>query len=143
MIIVDSSVAVKWIQEKEEDSDIAFLLATNHRNHTEEILAPDLLYVEIANALATKPTSTPQIIKESLSGIFKLELKPYSLSHEDILKSALLAKRYNTSAYDMLYAVIAKKKKCKLITADEKFVVKTRFKFVKLLKDIESMKQEL
>jgi predicted nucleic acid-binding protein len=55
---------------------------------------------------------------------------------EELVDAGVLAKKYKTSVYDMIYAVVAKNKKCALVTADENFVRKTKFKHVKLLRGL-------
>lgn len=136
MIIVDASVAVKWIQKEEELQNKAIFLLQNHKNKLDEILIPRFLFLEVANALATKSKTKPKHIKLGLKILTEAELIIHSESEEELVQATLLARKYKTTVYDMLYAVIAKNKKLKLITADEKFLAKTKFKFVKLLKDI-------
>ncbi|OGM12516.1 hypothetical protein A2V80_01510 [Candidatus Woesebacteria bacterium RBG_16_39_8b] len=137
MIVVDTSVALKWLlTEKEESITKARMLLKDHLAKKNEILVPELLFYEIANALATK-TKIPQIkINGLLKRIYSLNIKIYHPLEPDVLDSARLAKKYNSTVYDMLYAVVAKKHKTKLITADANFIKKTKFMFVKHLKDI-------
>ena len=68
--------------------------------------------------------------------MFSFNLASVKSTQKDIIKSIQLTKKYSTSVYDMLYAVLAKENKAILVTADEKFIQKTRFKFVKHIKDL-------
>lgn len=134
MIVVDASVAIKWIRE-EKDRDKAIILHKDHLEKREEIIVPQLLYYEVANTLATKFSLTNKIIKRGLDFIFGTTLVIYLVDREDILQASSLASEYKSSFYDMLYAVVAKKHKTILVTADERFVRVTKFSYVKLLGD--------
>lgn len=134
MIVVDASVALKWLLTIDEESiKKAKSLLKNHLVGKNEILAPDFIFYEIANALATK-TKVPQVsVTKLVKKIYSFNIKIYHPSEENVLDSARLAKRYDSTVYDMLYAVLAKKHKIELITADANFIKKTKFKFVKHL----------
>lgn len=140
MIVIDTSVAMKWLLTEEEESITkARLLLKDHLAKKNEILAPDLIFYEIANALATK-TKVPQLIVTKLvKRIYSFNLKIYHPLEADVLDSARLAKRHNSTVYDMLYAVVAKKHKTELVTSDANFIKKTKFKFVKHLKELRDL----
>lgn len=134
MILVDSSVAFKWLKSKDEPhrkQAAAFL--ERHVRGEIRLITLNLLFIEIANALSTKTVSTPKMIRTSLHALYDFGLEIYKESQDDIVLASLLARKHNTSVYDMLYAVIAKKAGVELITADEQFVRKTKFPYVKLL----------
>lgn len=136
MIVVDTSVAIKWLNKKEKDSEFALSLYKKHIAGIEVIVVPPLLFIEAANTLATKSNSAKEDIETGLAFIFEANFDIYNITLGDLVDAGVLAKKYKTSVYDMLYAVVAKNKKCILITADEYFVKKTKFKHVKLLKEI-------
>ena len=136
MIVIDASVGLKWLRrENEKYIDKALFLLKNHSDNIELITVPSLFYLEIANALVTKSLTKIETIKEDLSVLNDINLKVDSFTKDDYIEAALLAKKHKTTVYDMLYAVIAKKLKTVLITADEKFRQKTKFPFVKLLSE--------
>ena len=136
MIVVDTSVAIKWLFKSEKESEIAYLLYKNHIGGTGKIIIPPLLFIEAANTLATKSNSTKKDIKTGLAFLFAADFTLQNVELEELVDAGVLAKKYKTSVYDMLYAVIAKNKKCVLVTADENFVKKTKFKHVKLLREL-------
>lgn len=135
MIVVDTSVAIKWVSSGEEHSRQARFLLERHKDGREEIVVPYLLFYEVANAFATKSASSQETIRQDLLFLINAGLTVHREEPREIVDAAILAKRYNTSAYDMLYAVIAKAKKAVLITADEKFKAKTKFAYVVLLQE--------
>ncbi len=138
MIIVDASIAIKWLNQDEEDSELALSLYKNHIEEKEKILLLQFLFIEVANYLATKSSTSEEHIKEGLQLLFETSFSIHQTIDEEIIEAATLAKKYGTSVYDMLYAVIAKRNNCLLVTADTKFAEKVRFPFVKTIKEIEN-----
>ena len=134
MIVVDASVASKWFRRTDENNiDKALILLQNHINNKEAITIPSLLYLEVANAMVTKGGMGEKAIRKNLEFLNERDLKIYSFTKTDYIEAAVLANKFKTSVYDMLYAVIAKKNNTVLITADDKFIRKTKFPFVKSL----------
>lgn len=136
-MIVDASIALKWIKSEETGTESALLIYQNHIAGKDPIMVPTLFFTEVANALVTKSETTQKTIKKDLKFILESKLITYEPNEKDILQTARLAKKHNTSVYDMLYAVVARRHKTTLVTADDNFLKKTGFKFVKLLKDVE------
>lgn len=135
MIIIDASVANKLFLPHEPGHLIASKIFRNHIIQKQEILIPEFLFYEVANTLATKSSVSLWKLTNALTRIYLTELQIYHPVEKDVKNAASMAKKYHTSVYDMLYVVVAKKYKVKLITADEKFVEATKFRFIKLLKD--------
>lgn len=133
MIIIDASVVTKLINIQEEDSDKAAQLLSNHINGKEKVTVPSLLFLEVANALATKSNLEAEYIKRGLHLLYEANFVIYEITESDLMDAAIQAKKYGTSVYDMVYAVIAKNKKCILITSDNKFANKVKMSFVKAL----------
>lgn len=137
MIIIDASIANKLILPLEEGHDKTKEIFRKHASEENIIMTLDFIFYEVANTLVTKSSIPQRNITRSLTTIYKTKMNIYYAGEDDIKSAARLAKRFGTSVYDMLYAILAKKYRVKLITADEKFVKATKFKFVKLLQDIE------
>lgn len=133
MIVLDASVATKFINTQEKESDIAEMLLQAHIEEKGKIIVPSLLFFEVVNALATKTDLKEEYIKRGLRLLYDANFVIYEVNQEDVIEAALLAKRYKTSVYDMVYVIIAKNKKVNLITADNKFTNKVNFSFVQTL----------
>ncbi len=129
-LFLDTSVVFKWLQTQENDHVLAKKIYQDLLAKKITIYAPELLFIEIANVLATKAAVGPQLLEKTLLHYQSLPVQVIAVDHASLNKSALLAKKHQTSVYDMLYAVLAKKYKCKLITADRKFISKTKFTHV-------------
>src|SRR3989442_6395516 len=119
MIVVYASIAIKWLNQQEADREAALFLYERHLREEERISVPHFLFVEVANVLATKPYYSAQDVTDGLQLLFTSHLIVHEPANEDIAEAAALAKHYTTSVYDMLYAVLAKRHNCPLITADE------------------------
>ncbi len=133
MIVIDASVANKLVLPLEEGNEQVKEIFRRHKDQVDRILSLDFIFYEIANTLVTKSAIPQQMITRSLSIIYDAEIEIYHPTKADVKLAARLARKYKTSVYDMLYAVVAKNHKAKLITADEQFVKQTGFKFVQLL----------
>ncbi len=136
MIVIDTSVAIKWFATEEQDIPQATLLYKNHLDGTETIIIPELLLIEFANTMVTKSNSQLPEITEALHELLEANLHIHKITSDEILTTTKLARKYKTSVYDMLFTVIAQSHKTTLITADDRFITRTRFSFVKHLKDI-------
>lgn len=138
MIVIDASIAIKWIMKDEEDSDKALGLYQNHLLKRETILVPRLFFIEVANSLVTKTSSTIATIEADLHILYRMQLGISDPDENDLLITSKQAKKYQTTVYDMLYAVTAQKHNIMLVTADDRFIMKTKFPFVKLLSEFDS-----
>ncbi len=135
MVILDTAVVYKWFAKNEGDSLLALNILQKHVNGQEKIIVPELILYELANAWVTKKAIPSAIIKTNLKDLQEAGLGIESSTFDLIAKAVAFAKKYNVTVYDSIYAVLAKEKGCKLITADKKFAEKINLPYVKLLED--------
>lgn len=136
MVIVDASVAFKWFSEEKEDGvDKSLEILDSHLRGKEIIIVPELIIYELTNAWVNKSNLAINRLKIFLKDLKNNHLTIEFISFELINKAASFAKKYKVSVYDAIYAVLAKEKKCLLITADRKFAEKVNLSFVKLLEE--------
>lgn len=116
MIVIDASVAVKWVMP-EPDSNTAEAL------HTQPLIAPDLWLVEAANALWRNVVSKSITQVQASQALMKLRASPVTtLSSRDYLASALeLAIRLRHPIYDCVYLAVAENENTYVVTADTRF----------------------
>lgn len=116
-IIVDASVAVKWLIP-EPDSAVAARLSEGRR-----LLAPELIEVECANILwkHVRRGEIPHI--DAITGIQDLRSSPLTLARDgDLLVDAQrLAKDFDHPIYDCLYLALAQREGIPVVTADRRF----------------------
>lgn len=131
MIVVDASVAFKWFKSQNEDfHHESNTILKQHLTGRNKIIAPQFLFLELSNALGTKTSTAIDMAKKHIRNLYKFKIDVYIPDQKDLLDSLTLAKKHHTSVYDMLYAVVAKRNKCKLVTADRNFIEKTKFSHV-------------
>jgi predicted nucleic acid-binding protein len=115
--VVDASVALKWVFP-EIYSDAARLLLQKNR----ELLAPDLIWAEVGNALWKKQRKGEidgDAAQELLRDFRRFPIKIHP--SETILDNAWsIAVDCDRSLYDCLYLALATSSACTLVTADRK-----------------------
>lgn len=122
VVVVDASIAIKWVLE-ESDSDKAETLLAEWSSKGMLILAPSLLAYEITNALHRKVRKgeiTLDRAKEALSEISLTEIE-FDFSSDFALSTRAieLANHFKLPAtYDSHYLALAERKGCDLWTAD-------------------------
>lgn len=119
-LVIDASVAVKWVVE--EDGTAAALAL----RETAKLMAPDLLVPECANIL-WKKVEREELSKDEAHLAARLleradiELRPM----RGLLEAATrLALDLGHPAYDCVYLALAIESDCRFVTADERFLRK-------------------
>ncbi len=120
-VVVDSCVAMKWfIQEPGSDRAKGLLVAGM------ELIAPDLILLEIANGLwkhARANNIDATTVDRALAnapGYFQELQSSAQLVHE----AAVLARALDHPIYDCLYVVVSRRTGRPLVTADRKLLAK-------------------
>ena len=116
-LVVDASVAIKWIIS-EEDSPLALSLKANNR-----IIAPQLVYAECANIIWKKawrgeiPSSA---VHEYAALVTDLDIDTASLRGL-VPQASKLSQAYDHPVYDCFYLALALIENCLFVTADQSF----------------------
>lgn len=119
--LLDTSVAVKWFVP-EGDSEKALGLRRAQEARELQLYAPEVLLMELANALRYSSEFSAQEIVEALETPFELNilLVPFSL---DALNSAVtLSQESDLAVYDAYFLALAQAMEIPLITADRKML---------------------
>ena len=121
-LVVDASVAVKWILP-EDGHEEAVLLQDQYQEEKIDLIAPTLLIAEVANVLwkrARRGDLTVHDAQHCFQGF--LRDSPILMESSAMEASALaLALAHGRPVYDCLYLALALEHRCDLITADERF----------------------
>jgi predicted nucleic acid-binding protein len=131
MIVLDASVALKWIFGDEEGGEKARLHKEGHMTGEETVAVHSLFFYEIANVLATKTRLSTKDAAEAFSLVWNFDLEVFSFGLDEFLEGIILSRQYGITLYDAAYIVLAKKMGCPFITAD-----KILYKKVKGLKEV-------
>ncbi len=136
-LVIDASVAAKWIFE-EPDSDRARVLQRDAGRRGLELVAPEILPAEVANVI-WKRVLRGEIDPAEARSVFQ-EFKgmcPALIRVSGLVEAALtLSIRFRHSVYDGLYVALASERACNLVTADEKLfrLVSPSLRGVRLLR---------
>ena len=127
MIVVDASVAVKWLLPEPGDAAAQELLASEER-----LVAPSLIRTEVAAALARRARFReiePRDAETAL-GLWLQALRDGVISlvadEADLVTALGLTAELSHPLQDCLYLALAERLGAPLVTADKKFVVKAR-----------------
>jgi predicted nucleic acid-binding protein len=138
--VIDASVVLKWFL-REEDSEGSDALFDAFLSGKIELLAPDVLLLEVANTLWKYSALFKQLRSVEATAIFHDFLTlPLKLCPADRLASGALelAIRHRHPVYDTLYCALAIDNDCEFITADRVLVAKLQeyLPFVRYLSTI-------
>jgi predicted nucleic acid-binding protein len=124
-LVVDASVATKWVVP-EEDSELAdALLTSKARLH-----APAFVAMEVANALCLKMRRgelDDAKARASLEHLRKIPLAGWQ-GEEPLPDTLSLAKEFDHAVYDCAYLALALRLDAVYVTADRRFWQKARAK---------------
>ena len=120
MLVIDASIAVKWVVEEDGTPEAMALRARG------KLIAPDLLIAECANVLWKKVARREFSRDESLIAASLLERTDIELyPMRSLLGAAVrLAIELDHPAYDCLYLACAVRNNCRMVTADARFLQK-------------------
>lgn len=120
--VVDASVGVKWILPEPGSDRACALLAEVAAGHA-HLLAPDLYAAEVANVLWQRASLRAELTEEEAREALRALLVslPELVPSEALLPQALaLALAFRRPVYDCLYAALAVREGCTLVTADRR-----------------------
>ena len=116
--VVDASVVVKLFVDEPGSAEAVQLVSDGH-----ELAAPELLLLEVANALHRKLRDQAILTDDLLPAIDRmqrslLDLRPVSAS---VRRAVQLALVIDHPVYDCLYLALAEQLRAPLVTADRRF----------------------
>jgi len=133
MVVLDTSVIIKWFVE-EKGSERALLWLEKHIKGQEIILAPSLLFYEIANVLRYNQKLPTNEMLKAIEDLWHLNLRIEEANLELIMRGVVLAREEQISVYDASFIVLAEIYQLSFYTCDEKLFEKIKdLNFVKLL----------
>lgn len=129
-LVVDSSVAVKWVIPEVLSDRAERLLARD-----DDLLAPDLLPIEAANALWRKTARREISAREADRALALLlesglDLRP---TRPLLPRAMRLARLLRRPVYDCVYLVLAQRERASLVTADVRLIKRVATRKLKVL----------
>ena len=116
-IVLDASVAVKWVLREEHAAEARRILSTK------ELLAPHLLWAEVGNTLWKRHRRSESSVAEVRRMLGEVRRLPVTtFAHWPVLPAALdLAIALGQTVYDCLYLALAETRNTIMVTADRRF----------------------
>ncbi|MGB2624734.1 MAG: type II toxin-antitoxin system VapC family toxin [Candidatus Acidiferrum sp.] len=125
-VVVDASVAIKWLSpfRLEVLAPHARGLLARWQQGAAELIAPDLIWLEIANAHWKAVRQNRCTVPEAQASLATLHAqKLTTMPSKQFIDLALrIALQHGRTVYESLYVALAHTLSCELITADEKLV---------------------
>jgi predicted nucleic acid-binding protein len=123
-LVVDASVAIKWLPPFRQEPLVseAQILLNRWEQGTIDLIAPDLIWIEIANVhwRAVRHNKCSSGAAQASLAILHEQEVP-TVPSEPLIDLALrIALLHGRTAHDSLYVALAVTLKSELITADEK-----------------------
>jgi predicted nucleic acid-binding protein len=118
-MIVDASVAAKWLLRDESDADLAQDLRVGDR-----CLAPDLIITEVANS-CIKRVQRKSLSMEAAERLIRLipGLLEHTVPTRDLIVAAgAIAARFAHPIYDCVYLALAQREGEPLVTVDRRLI---------------------
>lgn len=136
LLVIDSSVVAKWFFQ-ETLTDQALAVRRDWESASVDLIAPDLMMVEVSNIVWNKQRTRLITEMEGASAIDNLlALDIPTMSSLSLLPSAYrLASDYDQTIYNALYLALAVTLEASLLTADLRLcnAVSSKLKFVRYL----------
>ena len=119
--LLDTSVVVKWFIF-EEDSEKAANLRQAHGRDELLLHAPDILLMELANALRYSPLVSAGEIPQALRLFCDMEIAIVAFDLDVLVSSISLSQVHDLAVYDAYFLALAQALELPLITADREML---------------------
>ena len=124
-LIVDASVVVKWFT-KEEDKEKAVKIRDDFVNGNIEIVFPDLILYEIANALRYNPNFNSDDVNSAIESLLDMEIDIVVPQSSTLKKAIEISFERNLTIYDSFYIALASEIDYGFVTSDEQLYKKVK-----------------
>ena len=132
-VVIDSSVALKWLKPQGEVhvAEARALLGDQEAGLI-MLVAPTHLLLEIMNALWSHHATAGQI-KRAVELLRKLRLDFVEPDAVLLARAAEMAVEHRITVYDALFAALAERLTCELVTADRELIASGACKIRELI----------
>lgn len=138
-LVLDTSVVIKWFQQEELLAARALVLREAYLEGQVWLLEPALLAYEIANVLRYKVVLSTTQVEAAVQSLYDLQMEWFLPSDALTRRAVVIARTYDTSVYDAVFAALAESVAARFVTADERLVRRLApLPFVTFLGDLES-----
>jgi predicted nucleic acid-binding protein len=116
-LIVDASVAVKWVADEENSSRARALYLAD------DCMAPDLIIAEVGNAMWKKQRRNLVTAEQMKAAMLALPDRLHLFDMVELApRAAEIAIKLDHPIYDCFYLALAERERCALVSADAKLL---------------------
>jgi predicted nucleic acid-binding protein len=133
-LVLDASVIVKWYNN-EDDTDKALAIRDLYRKHLINIVEPQLLLYEVANAIRFNKTLALPEKTEIIENLFHVDFTTVPPSPSLMTEACNLAHKLNVTVYDTTYIALAREINALYVSADEELIGKAKSNDIIMLSD--------
>jgi predicted nucleic acid-binding protein len=136
-LVLDASVAAK-ILLPEADSAQAEALMRDFQNKVHDLIAPDILPVEIGHTLTRAERIGTLKQGEAIQKLTQfLLIRPPLFPYLPLLPRAVeLSSQARIGVYDAIYCALCEQEQCELVTTDQKLINSAKVSYIRLLSSI-------
>lgn len=119
--VIDTSVVLQWFNQTGElHTKEAGRILDDLRSGRIEVSIPDILPLELQNALIKGKGSTVQEANKAVRDLFEMPIKIIAVSIPVLEITSQLMQEYNLASYDAYFLALAHYEECKLISDYQK-----------------------
>jgi len=123
--IIDAGVVIKWFsKDREKYWEESRKLIRQVKEKKIVVYAPEFLVIEVINICFNKKHFSVEEITKVIQFLLGSGIEFVKISTDSFIAIVKIMCGYKTSAYDALYLLLAKEKKCKLLTFDNELLKK-------------------
>lgn len=123
-VVVDSSVAYKWLRRIGEESvEAALSILANHQSGEIDLVAPETLPIELASAVRQSGLGVDDVLA-IVEEIPSLAIGLHPIRQDRLVAAARLAFQHRLTIYDALFLQLAIELDAPLVTADRRAFAK-------------------
>ena len=133
--VLDTSVVVQWYSpDKELHVEQAIALLKKYETlGFEKIIIPDLLVLELTNALLAGKGLGFSLVEQIIGDFYGLGLTIVPVDSQIVALAIRIVKDYKVTIYDAVFLAIARLYECRLLSADLKSHGKIKDKKIQML----------
>jgi predicted nucleic acid-binding protein len=138
-VVLDTSVVLKWFRQGEILAEHALSLRDGFLDGRLLVCAPTLLAYESANVLRYKGDLTTDQVEDAVQSLFDMGLEWVLPSAPVLRRAVIIARKFDATVYDAIFAALAEAYQATFVTADERLARRlASLRFVRFLGSMES-----
>ena len=125
--VMDASVCIKWFSGSNEDNvEKAVKLRSDFLYKRIYIIAPDLIFYEVANALSFNPKFSERNVIDAINSLNMMQVRLIKPIQQVMEMAVNLRFQKNITIYDSVYLALSRFINSRFITADIKLFEKIK-----------------